>query len=270
MKHTTDTINLGITFQMTLDSFLEEKHPIKSTNKTSYEQALKKLEELKQFRNPVTKCIIATEAIQLCSDCIEGYMALGLYTQDIYERMDIYKNGMELATINLGKDFFLQNVTDFYDLKESRSLFHIKFAYACTLFELGFMKKALQQFQEILHLNPSDHFLVHHYVYILFLYFEDLTQCQELLNKYDTQDTFHSYVTFLLYLKQGEISKAKEYIPTLQLVNQFLYDIMTYKSMNMTPQQKQTKPGSIEEAGYVHRLLSKVTHTMENLHIFMS
>ena len=270
MDQMTDTFNIGITFQMTLDSFLEDKHVIKSSNQEAYEEALIKLEELKRYRNPNRKCSIAKEALQLCSDCIEGYMAWGLYTQDVYKRMDIYKEGMELATMNLGKDFFMQQQSDFYEREEARSLFHIKFAYACTLYEVGFMRKALQQFQEILHLNPSDHFQVHHYLYALYLYFEELSQCKVLLKKYDVADTFHTYVDFLLYMKQGELKSAKAMLPVLQEKNTYLFDLMTYKAMNTTTLQTHTDPGSMEEAGYIYRILIKVIHSFDYLHIFMS
>lgn len=270
MDHISDTMDLGVTFQMTLDSFLEEKHTIKSANKEAYELALDKLEELKRYRNPKRKCTIAQEAIRICSDCIEGYMAYGLYTQDIYERMRIYKDGMELATMNLGKDFFLQNQVDFYELEESKSLFHIKFAYACTLYELGFMRKAQTQFQEILHLNPGDHFLVHHYLYALYLYFEELTLCKELLVKYPWQDSMYAYVTFLLYMKQGDLISAKKTIPLLKEKNVYLYDMMTYETINTTMLQTHTHPGSMEEAGYIYRILNKAIHSLDYLHIFMT
>ena len=270
MDQITDTLSIGVTFQMSLDSFLEDKHVIKSTNQEAYETALMKLEDLKRYRNPKRKCTIAKEAIHICSDCIEGYMALGLYTQDVYERMDIYKKGMELATMNLGKDFFMQQHHDLYELEEAKSLFHIKFAYACTLYEVGFMRKAQTQFQEILHLNPSDHFQVHHYLYALYLYFEELTQCKELLHKYDAQDTFHTYVKFLLFMKQGELKTAKKMIPLLKEKNRYLYDMMTYKSMNTTILQSHTHPGTAEEAGYIYRILIKIIHTLDYLHIFMT
>ena len=45
MNHISDTTDIGITFQMTLDAFLDETHPVKDTNQNTYRDALKKLEE---------------------------------------------------------------------------------------------------------------------------------------------------------------------------------------------------------------------------------
>ena len=48
MNHISDTTDIGITFQMTLDAFLDETHPVKDTNQNTYRDALKKLEEAKR------------------------------------------------------------------------------------------------------------------------------------------------------------------------------------------------------------------------------
>lgn len=42
MNHISDTTDIGITFQMTLDAFLDETHPVKDTNQNTYRDALKK------------------------------------------------------------------------------------------------------------------------------------------------------------------------------------------------------------------------------------
>lgn len=261
--------NIGMTFQMTLDAFLEEKHPVKSINQTSYEKALKKLEECKLYRSPQTKSELAEVAIQICPDCIEGYMTLGVYAQNIYDKIKFYKEGMELATMNLGKDFFIHEKADFYDFEEAKTLFHIKYAYACTLFEAGYMRKAQKQFQEILKLNPSDHFSVHNYLYSIYLYFEELEQCKPLLERYEQEDTFYVYTKFLFHMKGSQLREAIAMIPELKASNPYLYDLITYKAINTASLQRINIAGSEEEAGQVFHILSKVTQTMEHLHIFI-
>lgn len=269
MEKTTNTTSIGITFQMSLDTFLDELHPIKHTHKESYDVALKILEEMKNYRNPKTKMEIASNALSQCPHCIEAYIALGRYHQDVYKRMQIYKEGMELATMNLGKDFFLQPIQDFYLEEIAKPLFHIKYAYACTLYELGYMKKAKQQFQELLHVNPSDHFLVHHFLLALYLYFEELEKCRELLAQFE-QDSFYVYAYFLLKMKLGDIEEARKMLPLLKQSNAYLFDILTYKSMNMATHVKYPLPGSAEEANYIFRILNKAIQSQEYLHIFMN
>ena len=57
--------------------------------------------------------MIAKEALGLCTDCIEAYMVLGINEQNVYKKLGMLKEGMELATMNLGKDFFLRDASDF-------------------------------------------------------------------------------------------------------------------------------------------------------------
>ena len=117
---------------MSLDAFLEESHVGYTKNEQSYQQALLKLEESKRVRSWQKKQQIAYEALDICEDCIEAYMMLGTYEEDHAVRIQRYKEGMELATMNLGKDFFLRKVDDFYSIEQAKPLFHIKFTYACA------------------------------------------------------------------------------------------------------------------------------------------
>lgn len=269
MKYKTDTMDIGFTFQMTLDSFLEERHPMKDKNQSSYDSALMELEKAQGFRSPLRKQAIAKEALRICPDCIEAYIVLGMHTQDIFEQMNVYKQGMELATMNLGKDFFQRDVVDFYEEEEAKPLLHIKFAYATLLYEVGYIRKAQKQFQEILNLNPSDVFSAQHYVLATYIYFEEIEQCKQRLHKFLKEDTFHSYVQFLQYIKEEDIVLASAYLCVLKKKNPYLYDMMTYQTMGSSILSQDRKPGSKEEAMYCYRILKKVTQSMEYLHIFM-
>ena len=171
--------------------------------------------------------------------------------------------------MNLGKDFFLRKVDDFYSIEQAKPLFHIKFTYACALYEAGCMRKAQQQFQEILNLNPSDAFCVHHYLYALSLYFEEYESCKELLQKYDQHSAMDCYVRFLLSLKTENYAAAKTAIPYLQAANCHFYNILTYRSMNTLSQSQSMTPKSEEEAAYIYRILNKVIHVMEYLPMFL-
>lgn len=121
MNHISDTTDIGITFQMTLDAFLDETHPVKDTNQNTYRDALKKLEEANHCRSSQKKQTIAREALGICTDCIEAYLVLGINEQNMYRKLGMLKEGMELATMNLGKDFFCGMHLIFLNLmKQSR------------------------------------------------------------------------------------------------------------------------------------------------------
>lgn len=269
MNHISDTTDIGITFQMTLDAFLDETHPVKDTNQNTYRDALKKLEEANHCRSSQKKQTIAREALGICTDCIEAYLVLGINEQNMYRKLGMLKEGMELATMNLGKDFFLRDASDFFEFDEAKPLFHIKFAYAASLYEAGYMRKAQRQFQEILNLNPEDLFQVRHYLMSIALYFEELESCRGLLDKYRRNDAFCCFIRFLYLMKEEDFEQAKQMISLLKEKNSFLYDILTYRSMNAVVTQGLPLEGSLEEAGYIYRIISKVVQPMEYLHIFL-
>ena len=264
-----DCIDMGKTFQISLDAFLEESHPAEGKQQESYQQALATLEESRLFRGWDKKQAIANKALEICPDCVEAYMLLATYEQDIVKRVKIYKEGMELATLNLGKDFFLRQVSDFYVFEEAKAFFQIKYMYASTLYEMGYMRKAQIQFQDILNLNPSDHYDVHVYLYVLALYFEEFVSLKELLQKYHKNRTIDQYVQFLLYMKMESYLEAKQMIPCLSKANLPLYNMLTYRSMNMTRKVQDADAGSEEEAAYLYHMLNKVLHSMEYLPDFL-
>lgn len=266
-----DDSSIAVTFQLSLDAFLDVSHPKQHHHKKQYEQALDKLGEARRIRSPQKKCAIADEAILLHPDCIEAYLVKGLYAPDIWERITVYRKGMELATMNLGKDFFLRSdITDYIACPESKSLFRIKYAYACTLYEAGYMRKAQRQFLELLNLNPSDFFQVHHYLLATYIYFEEFEQCRNLLERYKASSAFMVYATFLYYMKNDEVQCALHMIPQLSSVNQHLYRILTFEEMNTCNAHVEIKAGSAEEAGYIYRILCKIIQTMEHTHIFLT
>lgn len=260
---------LGFTFQISLDSFLDEQKISNTGHSTQYEQALTVLEEAKRYRSNQKKCEIALQALDLCGDCIEAHLVYGWNQRDIYDRIHILRQGMELATMNIGKDFFLRQVEDFYEEDIMKPLLQIKFAYALSLFEAGLLKKAQKQFQEILNLNPSDVFHVKHYVYASYLYFEQLEKCKELLGKERKDDTFLTYVRFLLMMKEEQMEEAAKMVNVLSMSNQHLFDMLTYRMMNTTAFQPHFESGSFEEAAYIYKVLSKVFSTMEYLPVFL-
>ena len=260
---------LGITYQMSLDAFLQESHHLALHKSHTYEIALDKLKELKQYRSWSRKREIAKEAISICEDCIEAYMSLGMYHEDIFETLRVYKEGMELATMNLGKDYFNQSIHDFYQVEETRMFFHMKFAYACALYEAGFMRKALMQFQEILSLNPSDVLTARYYVFALYLYFEELEKFQMLYERFSTLDTFTLYAYFLYQYKRQHVVEAHGLKKQMLQQNPYLYAFLSNERMNTYAIQKVREAGSEAEAAFAHAILYKVTETLTFLPSFL-
>lgn len=267
MNHT-DTLQLGLTFQMSLDSFLEDTHPVDDDKGTTYQQALLLCKEAGKYRSQKKKSELAKEAIELCADCIEAYELYAMNSRDIYKRITVLRHGMEQATMKLGKEYFLRKISDFYEYQEVKPLLRIKFLYALSLYEAGNITKALNQFHELLNLNPSDVFYARYYLSTCYLLLEQIEQARALIKHYP-EDTFFVYITLFALLKEERIHEAIIYLPKLKVYNQYLFDIISYQSINTAIYQANPQAGSIEEASYCYKILGKVTQTMEYLPQFL-
>lgn len=265
-----DTGALGITYQMSLDSFLKEDHHAALSQAPSYENALEHLRKMKKYRSWEKKRMIAKQALLIHADCIEAYLALGLYTEDIFETLTIYKEGMELATMNLGKDYFQQSLRDFYEVEEAKVFFHMKFSYACILYELGFMRKAQKQFQDMIALNPKDNLNVRYYLYATYLYFEEFEKFKELNARYPQLDTFRIYACFLFYYKKQQVVEARNLLASMKEQNLHLYEVLSFEKMNTFTVAKEASKGSMEEGAYCYAILQKVILTLEHLPDFLA
>lgn len=177
---------------------------------------------------------------------------------------------MELATINLGKDYFQQPVHDFYERDDANVFFHMKFSYACALYEMGFMRKAQVQFQEINALNPNDNLHVRYYLYASYLYFEEFDKFKELVDRYPRQDTFTLYANFLYYYKKQLILEASALLTPMREYNLHLFEVMSYQKMNTFTIAKKTEQGSMEEAASCYAILQKVISALEYLPHFLT
>ena len=267
MEYSENTMNLAMTFQMSLDCFGKENKKVANYDEAMLE-ALQCLESITKFRSYDKKQKIAKEALSICPECIEAYYAYGMYSKNCFMKMEILKKGMEKATLLLGKDFFMQSIEDFYECENARSYFQIKFAYALTLYENGYMRKALQQLKEIINLNPKDHFNAHHLLYALHLYFEDSIAIKELMNAYPKRDTMYVYVLFLNELKMANYDNAKAIIPLLKESNIHLFEIVSKKRMNTLSSNGNTE-GSEGEAAYIYQLLHRQLLLNEGIALFL-
>lgn len=183
--------------------------------------------------------------------------------------MEILKKGMEKATLLLGKDFFMQNIDDFYTCENAHAFFQIKFAYALSLFENGYMKKAKQQLRELLNLNPSDQFHAHELLYAVYLYFEDHGALKELMDRYQNRNTLYLYVLFLKEMKLGNYNNAKQMIPLLRESNVYLFEVVSKQKMNTLHASPNPESGSEEEASYIYQLLYRQFMMSDGLAMFL-
>lgn len=264
-----DAAALGMTYQMSLDAFFNDHDQQVKNDAEHYQQALDTLKEIKRYRSWSKKRAIALEALAICADCVEAYHALGYYSDTIFATLQFYKDGMELATMNLGAAFFQQSIIDFYDHEETHPFFQMKYVYARALFEAGYLRRAQIQFQEIIALHPGDEYHVRYYLFAIYLYFEELEKFRQLFERYSEYDTFTLYANFLYFYKKQLQTEAKAMLPSMKKTNPYLYVYMTREEWCNAEFKETYEPGSEEEAVYCYTILQKVTNSLEYLPMFL-
>lgn len=261
------TLDMGKTFQLSLESFLEEEYPDRYND--TYTQALAIVKDAMHFRSVKIRMEKAKEALCICAGCAEAYMLYAASLEDVFMRLEILKNGYEQIAISLGKNYFLQEIEDYY-LENAYPYFKIRYAYSLCLFECGFLKEALMHFEHILKLNPQDVFKVREYLYVLYLYYEDLNALQSLLERFKDRDTLYVYVLFILEIKRKNFVQAKKILPLLKEMNLYLFEMITNQRIYVGNADKKGPLGSEEEAGYVYSLLSLLFEIITPLQSFIA
>lgn len=202
-------IDNGMTFQMSLDHFVNDQSAFNleiNPNRVSIENILAKMN---LFRNRNKKCELAKQALGIDPNCLEAYIALGKYSDDIFESLNYYQKATQMATCKLGNAYFQQDKKDFYFDDETRLFFCAKSEYADLLYHAGQMSASKKQYEEILRLNPHDHHHVYRKLYALYLYFEMDEHFRYLHESRDTKDIHDDFSNMLYHYKKEELNNAR-------------------------------------------------------------
>lgn len=260
---------IGVTFQMSLDHFLTQQEELNLNNSDDKQQAFAILDGMKQFRSNRKKCELAKQALAACPNCIEAYLALGMYSDDIFLSLSYFEEGARIAACELGKNFFLQDAHDFYKLPESEAFFTIKAAYAQTLFDIGYMKRAKEEYETILKLNPSDHFQVRYRLLSLYLLFEEPDHFRHIATLCDKDDPIVLYALALYDYKSADLERVAERLIEGEDQNPYIASILRRESRGRYVSGSDYARGSREEADYFDQIFHKAVSILDYLHIFM-
>jgi len=99
---------------------------------------------------------LAREAIRICPDCAEAYVLLAEETQDRERATELYRQGMEAGERALGARAFEEDAGQFWGILETRPYMRARQGYADCLLAAGEEDAAIEHWQELLRLNPTD------------------------------------------------------------------------------------------------------------------
>lgn len=173
---------------------------------------------------------LAEEAINLDPSCVDAYVILIENSTSLQEALMLSEKAMKVGEKELGKAFFVENKGHFWGLFETRPYMRAKAQYADALYQLGKITEAIQQYEEILVLNPNDNLGARYMLFALYLDKGELSKPEKLLNQYEEETAHGLYNKLLLELLKNRFStKAAKMLKQAKKQNPFVISFLSGK-----------------------------------------
>ena len=153
---------------------------------------------------------LVKKALDLDPDNPEAYHYLGLVEKDMNKSLALFEKAMTLAKNEIGEKEFEELKGHFWGFHETRPYMRAKASYAEALFLVGRIDESLQQFGEMIALNPNDNQGVRYQYAALLVQFGKWKEFEKLRKEYSDEGSALWLFTEALYLfkKEGNSAKA--------------------------------------------------------------
>jgi tetratricopeptide (TPR) repeat protein len=166
---------------------------------------------------------LAKKALELNPNLVDAYNILAENADSIEDAIQLYEKGMWIGQKKFGKAFFKENRGHFWGLLETRPFMRAKANYAAALCHLGKMKECINQYEELLELNPNDNQGVRYSLFIAYVENGHFANAHALLQKYEEGNVHFLYNNLLLeLLEHGYTAKAGKLLKQAKSLNKFV------------------------------------------------
>ena len=188
---------------------------------TPLDDAYELLEKAEQAKSKKQAIKYAKEAYDTCPDCFDAIIFQANLEDDPIKRMKILDDGLEYEKERLEEENYFEkdNIGDFYGIFENRPYIRGMYFKAMYLLEDGKVKKALDVCKEILRLNEHDNTGARYLLMAIYAYLEDEKNLVNLFKQYNEESLETLFPLFVLYYKQENDGKAKEYLNKINKAN---------------------------------------------------
>jgi len=172
---------------------------------------------------------LARQALEISPDCADAYVILAEDTaQDIEEQLRIYQAGVEAGERAIGTESFAESVGHFWGILSTRPYMRARAGLAGCLWGIGKREEAIEHYQDMLRLNPSDNQGIRYVLAACLLEVGDIRVLEQLLSQYDEPTAAWLYTSALVaFLQRGvclesnqrliEAIKCNPYVPSYLL-----------------------------------------------------
>ncbi len=188
---------------------------------TVLDDAYELLDKAENARSKTQAIKYAKEAYAMCSECFDALLLQVRLEDNPLKRWKLLEEGLQFEKDRLkNKGYFdKENIGHFYGLFETRP--YIRGLYlktSCLAFD-GKIKQARDVCKEILKLNENDNTGIRYFLMAIYAYLEEENDMLKLYKKYSEEQLEMLFPLFILYYKQGNDKKAKEYLDRVNKAN---------------------------------------------------
>lgn len=207
------------------------------------------------YEQPVSKAKkLIKQALELDPDNADAYNYLASIEKNVDKAMELYKKAIEISEKTLGKEFFEKEKGHFWGILSTRPYMRAKAGLAECYYEKGEIDKAIEIYEEMLELNPSDNQGIRYLLSTLLLEKDDLTKFESFMKNLEDEDcAYCNFNRALYYFKKfGKTDKANEALLYAHSRNKFVIDYMLgFKKLPKEPPQFIGRGDEDEAVAYV-------------------
>lgn len=188
---------------------------------TILDEAYELLEKAENTKSKTQAIKYAKEAYETCPDCFDAILFQVHLADNPLKRWKLLDEGLEFEKDRLEDEGYFEkdNVGHFYGIFETRPYIRGLYAKADYLILDGKIKQARDVCKEILRLNENDNTGARYLLMAIYAYFEEENDMLKLYKKYPEENLEMLFPLFILYYKQGNDKKAKEYLDRINKAN---------------------------------------------------
>ena len=167
---------------------------------------------------------LAHRALEIFPDCADAYCILAEEAKSAEFALAFYAEGVAAGERALGKEFFAENIGDFWGLLESRPYMRALLGLADCLRATGRTDEAIDHYREILRLNPNDNQGVRYPLLAALLLAGDLVGASTLMDEYreEWSPVWHYGRALHTFLTEGEWEQSDALLATAREHNDHL------------------------------------------------
>ncbi|SDI41345.1 SEC-C metal-binding domain-containing protein [Natribacillus halophilus] len=211
--------NENFSSQEEVEQFLNELSqsgkPLAPQSNTKKEQAENLIFEAHQTADSRQRIKLAEEALQLHPNSPDAFAILAEEANTLEEKNDLYFEGMIQGEAAFGPSFFENNRGYFWGLIETRPYMRAKQGYAETCAQMGDPDLAMEQYRELLDLNPMDNQGIRYLLIDALMKTGEYREAAALIDDYDEPSANMAYNrVYAEYKSNGWTRKTEQLLNT--------------------------------------------------------